>query len=89
MNKFEQVSSDGHQMSVTGVGYPDPMSGGGGRVSKPHVWRVPFDLSNDLDTLPFRRGQIHPSFPKLRLRAVINRVQPVVTQSVVEIIYSK
>ena len=75
MNKFEQVSSDGHQMSVTGVGYPDPMSGGGGRVPYP--------------TLPFRHGQIHPSFPELRLRAAINRVQPVVTQSVVEIIYSK
>ena len=35
MNKFEQVSSVGHKMSVVG-GIPGPMSGGGGPRSD--VW---------------------------------------------------
>ena len=30
VNKFEQVFSDDHQMSVAGVGYPGPMSRGAG-----------------------------------------------------------
>ena len=40
MNKFEQVSSDHHQLSLTGgrvVGVPARMSGGGGRVGS-QVW---------------------------------------------------
>ena len=34
VNKFEQVSSDDHQMSLagTGLGWGDPMSGGGPRA---------------------------------------------------------
>ena len=39
VTKFQQVSSDDHQMSVVGGGYTGPVLGGGGTL--------PCNLSND------------------------------------------
>ena len=67
MNKFEQVSSDDHQMSVAGGRYTGPMSGGGGTL--------PCDLSHDAFDLTYPREQADAceniTFSQLRLRVVI------------------
>ena len=67
MNKFEQVSSDDHQMSVAGGRYTGLMSGGGGTL--------PCDLSHDAFDHTYPREQTDAceniTFPQLRLRVVI------------------
>ena len=79
VNKFEQVSSDHHQMSVAGgigylglmsegevLRYPGPISRGVG---------VPYHVTSPTTWVP--RGQTHAcgniTFPKLRLRTVLNK----------------
>ena len=63
MNKLEQVSSDHHQMSLTGV-VPGLMSRGGGGT-------LPCDLFHDAFDVIYPLPWTDITFPKLHLQVVI------------------
>ena len=93
VNKFEQVSSDDHQMSVPGEGgvgtqvpYLGPISGGGGweGLSKSHVWRrggLPYRV-----TYPMMYLMLPTSLPRGQTDACGNITVPKLCLRAVDII---